>query len=97
VSPESSNPGEPAIYPEVKSLELVGDIAYEWGMFHATQQASPTDKPISVQGRFLRVLWITSGWPTDHPGVMGIVTRTEMRCLSFWCQFVRFALTLDNS
>ncbi len=42
--------------PEVKSLELVGDVAYEWGYFNVTQQASDTSKPVSFRGRFLRVL-----------------------------------------
>ena len=42
--------------PEVKNLELVGDVAYEWGYFNVTQQSSATSKPVSFQGRFLRVL-----------------------------------------
>jgi ketosteroid isomerase-like protein len=41
--------------PEVKNLELVGDIAYEWGCFSVTQQGSATSKSVSFRGRFLRV------------------------------------------
>ena len=42
--------------PEIKNLELVGDVAYEWGYFSVTQQGSDTSKPVRFQGRFLRVL-----------------------------------------
>ena len=42
--------------PEVKNLELVGDVAYEWGYFKVTRQGSATSKPVSFQGRFMRVL-----------------------------------------
>jgi ketosteroid isomerase-like protein len=42
--------------PEVENLELVGDVAYEWGYFSVSQQGSATSKPVSFRGRFLRVL-----------------------------------------
>jgi ketosteroid isomerase-like protein len=46
--------------PEVKNLEVAGDLAYEWGYFTATQQALPGDKPVSFRARFLRVLRLQS-------------------------------------
>jgi ketosteroid isomerase-like protein len=46
--------------PEVKNLELVGDVAYEWGFFKVTQQGSDTSKPVNFQARFLRVLKLQS-------------------------------------
>jgi ketosteroid isomerase-like protein len=42
--------------PEVENLELVGDVAYEWGYFSVSQQGSASSKPVSFRGRFLRVL-----------------------------------------
>jgi ketosteroid isomerase-like protein len=46
--------------PEVKNLEVAGELAYEWGYFTATQQAMPGDKPMSFRARFLRVLRLQS-------------------------------------
>jgi uncharacterized protein (TIGR02246 family) len=42
--------------PEVKSLQIAEDVAYEWGYFAATQQQSTASKPITIRARFLRVL-----------------------------------------
>jgi ketosteroid isomerase-like protein len=62
--------------PEVKNLELVGDIAYEWGCFSVTQQGSATSKSVSFRGRFLRVLKLQANgswkftrvmWNTEGP------------------------------
>jgi ketosteroid isomerase-like protein len=44
--------------PEIKNLQVAGNIAYEWGHFNVTQQDSPNSKPTSFQGRFLRVMKI---------------------------------------
>jgi ketosteroid isomerase-like protein len=46
--------------PEVTSLEVAGDLAYEWGYFTATQQALPGDEPMTFRARFLRVLRLQS-------------------------------------
>ena len=42
--------------PEVKDLQLAGDVAYEWGYFTATHQACATSKPFTFRARFLRVI-----------------------------------------
>jgi ketosteroid isomerase-like protein len=42
--------------PEITSLEVVGDTAYEWGSFEATHQLSVESEPESFHARFLRVI-----------------------------------------
>jgi ketosteroid isomerase-like protein len=62
--------------PEVKNLELVGDVAYEWGYFSVTQKGSATSNLVSFRGRFLRVLklqpngswkFVRVMWNTEGP------------------------------
>jgi len=46
--------------PEITDLQVVGDMAYEWGFFEATQQLSAESKPASFHARFLRVMRLQS-------------------------------------
>lgn len=46
--------------PEITSLKVVGDTAYEWGSFEATHQLSADSKPESFHARFLRVMRLQS-------------------------------------
>ena len=42
--------------PEITDIQIADEIAYEWGYFNATQQASPMSQRFSVRARFLRVM-----------------------------------------
>lgn len=42
--------------PDIRDVQVAGDVAYEWGYFDAVQQNTPDAGPISFRGRFLRVL-----------------------------------------
>ena len=42
--------------PEFTDLQVVGDVAYEWGYFEATHQLSADSPPASFRARFLRVM-----------------------------------------
>lgn len=42
--------------PEITDLQISGEVAYEWGYFNASQQASPSSEPFRLRARFLRVL-----------------------------------------
>lgn len=42
--------------PEVNDLQVVRDVAYEWGHFSVIQQLSATSQPMSFRARFLRVM-----------------------------------------
>ena len=42
--------------PEIKDVQVVGTVAYEWGYINVTQQDSPTSKPTTFRARFLRTM-----------------------------------------
>lgn len=46
--------------PEITDVQVVGDVAYEWGFFEATHQVSADSPPASFRARFLRVMKLQS-------------------------------------
>lgn len=46
--------------PEINSLQIDGNIAYEWGSFTAIHQESLASQPIRFHARFLRVMKLQS-------------------------------------
>jgi ketosteroid isomerase-like protein len=46
--------------PDIKDLQIAGDVAYEWGYFDATHQLSADNTPSSFRARFLRVMRLQS-------------------------------------
>ena len=42
--------------PDIRDVQIAGDVAYEWGYFDAVQQNSPGAQPVVFRGRLLRVL-----------------------------------------
>jgi ketosteroid isomerase-like protein len=53
---ETSSGGEKTLCykPEIRDLQIAGDWAFEWGYF--SYKSSDADKPVSGQGKMLRVL-----------------------------------------
>ena len=41
--------------PDIKDVQIAGDIAYEWGFFDATSQEGDA-QPVSFRARYMRVL-----------------------------------------
>jgi ketosteroid isomerase-like protein len=41
--------------PDIKDVQIAGDVAYEWGFFLATSQAGDA-QPVSFRARYMRVL-----------------------------------------
>ena len=46
--------------PEITDLQVLGDVAYEWGSFEGTHQLSADSPQASFRGRFLRVMRLQS-------------------------------------
>ena len=42
--------------PEIRDIQVQGDVAYEWGYFDSTVRASDLDPPTEVRARFVRIL-----------------------------------------
>lgn len=42
--------------PDIRDVQVVGNVAYEWGYFDSTFQPSDHDKPVTLRARFMRVL-----------------------------------------
>jgi len=43
-------------FPDIRDVQVVGAVAYEWGYFDSTFQPSEKDKPVTFRARFMRVL-----------------------------------------
>lgn len=42
--------------PEIRDIQVEGDIAYEWGYFDSTVRKSDLDPPTEFRARFVRIL-----------------------------------------
>jgi uncharacterized protein (TIGR02246 family) len=42
--------------PEICDVQVVGDVAFEWGYFDSTVRPSDQEQPINVRARFVRIL-----------------------------------------
>lgn len=70
--------------PEVKDLQNVGDVAYEWGHFSVTQQESPCEQARQLPGAVsaggeTAIGWIVEVRPRDVEH-RGAVAPSEVGC-----------------
>jgi len=42
--------------PEIRDVQVAGDIAYKWGFFDSTVKSSDEDQPTNFRARFVRIL-----------------------------------------
>src|SRR5215470_10459736 len=42
--------------PDVRDVQVAGDVAYEWGYFDAAQKSSDQQAPVRVRAKLLRVM-----------------------------------------
>src|SRR5215469_13545535 len=42
--------------PDIRDIQVAGDVAYEWGYFDATQRSSDQQAPESLRAKVLRVM-----------------------------------------
>ena len=42
--------------PEIRDIQVEGDVAYEWRYFDSTVRASDLDPPTEFRARFVRIL-----------------------------------------
>jgi uncharacterized protein (TIGR02246 family) len=42
--------------PEIRDIQVEGDIAYEWGIFNSTVRSSDLEQPTNFRARFVRIL-----------------------------------------
>lgn len=42
--------------PDIRDIEVAGDVAYEWGYFDATQKSSEQQAPENLRAKLLRVM-----------------------------------------
>jgi uncharacterized protein (TIGR02246 family) len=42
--------------PEIRDIQVEGDIAYEWGIFKSTVRSSDLEQPTNFRARFVRIL-----------------------------------------
>lgn len=42
--------------PDIRDVQVAGDVAYEWGYFDSTFRASDQEQPVSFRAKFIRVL-----------------------------------------
>jgi uncharacterized protein (TIGR02246 family) len=42
--------------PEIRDVQIAGDVAYEWGYFDSTFRPSDQEQPVSFRAKFVRVL-----------------------------------------
>lgn len=42
--------------PDFRDIQVVGDVAYEWGYFDASEQRSEIEQPASFRAKFLRIM-----------------------------------------
>jgi uncharacterized protein (TIGR02246 family) len=42
--------------PDIRDIQIAGDVAYEWGYFDAVQQSSEPQGPQSLRAKLLRVM-----------------------------------------
>lgn len=42
--------------PDIRDVQIAGDVAYEWGYFDSTFRSSDQEQPVSFRAKFVRVL-----------------------------------------
>ena len=42
--------------PNIRDIQVTGDVAYEWGFFDAAQKSSEQQAPKSLRAKLLRVM-----------------------------------------
>jgi uncharacterized protein (TIGR02246 family) len=42
--------------PDIRDVQVAGDVAYEWGYFDSTFRPSDQEQPVSFRAKFVRVL-----------------------------------------
>jgi ketosteroid isomerase-like protein len=42
--------------PEIRDIQVEGDVAYEWGVFNSTVSSSDLEQPTNFRARFVRIL-----------------------------------------
>jgi uncharacterized protein (TIGR02246 family) len=42
--------------PDIRDVQVAGGLAYEWGYFDSTFKASDRAQPVSLRGKFVRVM-----------------------------------------
>lgn len=48
--------------PDIRDLQVAGEVAYEWGYFDSTFRPSDQEQPVSFRAKFVRVLKTTARW-----------------------------------